>query len=332
MTSSNPLVTFALFSYNQEKYIREAVESALAQTYSPLEIIISDDCSSDETFKIIEEVSAAYKGPHNIITNRNAINLGLGAHVRKCMEMAVGDWLVMAAGDDISTPERTSLLMKAAVETPNLGAISSNYDLIDDNNQPLQKTYLTSSDPHIRSSDLDLYLLGSPKRLPSPLSGCVAAWHRSVFSVNNYLPDNCWCEDFFLSIRCLSLGFDLLRISPSLVKYRSHESNISGFRRENKAEYATKLETLLERTRATCDLICNDLKNLKTSGITGIGDEITIRLIFTIQMLKKQSMLTSKIKRKEPVTFRQLWSFRNYYDKWSLVKTLVKVSLNKIRG
>ena len=45
--SDRPLVTFALFAYNQEKYIREAVEGAFAQTYAPLEIILSDDCSTD---------------------------------------------------------------------------------------------------------------------------------------------------------------------------------------------------------------------------------------------------------------------------------------------
>ena len=48
-----PLVTFALFTYNQERYVREAVEGVLAQTYEPLEIIISDDCSTDMTFSII---------------------------------------------------------------------------------------------------------------------------------------------------------------------------------------------------------------------------------------------------------------------------------------
>ncbi len=52
------LVTFALFSYNQERFIREALRGALAQTYSPLQIVISDDCSQDRTFKIIQEQAA----------------------------------------------------------------------------------------------------------------------------------------------------------------------------------------------------------------------------------------------------------------------------------
>ena len=55
-----PLVTFALFAYNQEKYIREAVEGAFSQTYEPLEIILSDDCSSGGTFEIMQEIAAEY--------------------------------------------------------------------------------------------------------------------------------------------------------------------------------------------------------------------------------------------------------------------------------
>ena len=49
-------VTFVLFAYNQEKYIREAVEGALSQTYGAMEIILSDDRSTDRTFEIMEEV------------------------------------------------------------------------------------------------------------------------------------------------------------------------------------------------------------------------------------------------------------------------------------
>ena len=70
-TPERPLVTFALFSYNQEQFIRQAVESAFAQTYSPLEIILSDDFSSDGTFEIMQEMVAAYSGPHRVVLNQN---------------------------------------------------------------------------------------------------------------------------------------------------------------------------------------------------------------------------------------------------------------------
>jgi len=109
-TPDRPLVTFAVFAYNQEKYIREAVEGAFAQTYSPLEIILSDDCSSDRTFEIMDEMAMRYCGPHLVKVRRGQTNLGTLGHVLTVSRQSRGKLIVVAAGDDISIPGRTSLL------------------------------------------------------------------------------------------------------------------------------------------------------------------------------------------------------------------------------
>ena len=62
------VVTFALFAYNQDEYILEAAEGAFAQTYEPLEMILSDDCSSDGTLEVLQEMAATYDHPaHRIL-------------------------------------------------------------------------------------------------------------------------------------------------------------------------------------------------------------------------------------------------------------------------
>lgn len=99
-------VSFILLAYNQERFIREAVEGAFAQTYSPLEIILSDDCSSDLTFAVMQEMAAAYKGPHAIRLNRNETNLGLIEHFNRAYRLSSGALIVGAAGDDVSLPQR----------------------------------------------------------------------------------------------------------------------------------------------------------------------------------------------------------------------------------
>ena len=86
-----PLISFALFTYNQEQFVREAVAAAFAQTYSPLEIILSDDSSKDSTFNIISEMVESYRGPHRVIVNRNPTNIGIGAHVNKVMGLMSAD-------------------------------------------------------------------------------------------------------------------------------------------------------------------------------------------------------------------------------------------------
>ena len=67
----SPLVSICIPSYNGEKWIREAIDSALAQTYKPLEIVIVDDASTDNTLEIIQ----SYRDPR-IRIEVNKKNLG----------------------------------------------------------------------------------------------------------------------------------------------------------------------------------------------------------------------------------------------------------------
>lgn len=110
---TRPLVTFALLTYNQEGLVHSAIQAALAQTYSPLQIIISDDASRDATYEVIEREVAGYDGPHSIVLNRNPHNLGISSHINKVMELAQGELIVAAAGDDISLNDRVEKLVTA---------------------------------------------------------------------------------------------------------------------------------------------------------------------------------------------------------------------------
>jgi glycosyltransferase involved in cell wall biosynthesis len=107
-----PRVTLFITSYNQEDYIRAAIEGAFAQTYSPLEIVMSDDASADRTFAIMEEMAAAYDGPHTLKLNRNQRNLGIMPHVEKVMALASGELIVENAGDDVSVPHRVARMVE----------------------------------------------------------------------------------------------------------------------------------------------------------------------------------------------------------------------------
>lgn len=74
---SNPLVSYVLTAYNVEEFIEESVKCAFSQTYENLEIILSDDCSTDNTFNIMKKMADEYDGPHKIVLNRNEKNLGI---------------------------------------------------------------------------------------------------------------------------------------------------------------------------------------------------------------------------------------------------------------
>lgn len=111
-----PLVSYTICTYNQELYIRGAIASAFAQEYPLLEIIISDDCSTDNTYSIACEMVKNYSGPHAIILNQNEKNLGLIAHVNKIFSMAKGELIIGNAGDDIAFPYRTAVMVEQYIQ------------------------------------------------------------------------------------------------------------------------------------------------------------------------------------------------------------------------
>ena len=111
----NPLVSFCLKSYNGRRYLREALAGAFAQTYRPLEIVISDDASTDGSWEEISGFCASHAVPDGvkIVLNRNPKNLGNLGNWEKLCELASGELLVKADGDDVSLPERTERIVAA---------------------------------------------------------------------------------------------------------------------------------------------------------------------------------------------------------------------------
>lgn len=113
MTDFAPAVSIILFAYNQAAFAREAAQSCLNQDCEPIEIILSDDSSSDDTFAILQDVAARYRGPHRVRAQRTPRNLGIGGHVNMLIQASSGALIVPAAGDDFSEPDRIATLLTA---------------------------------------------------------------------------------------------------------------------------------------------------------------------------------------------------------------------------
>ena len=223
-----PLISFALGCYNQEAFVREAVQGALSQTYAPLEIIILDDCSSDRTFDIVRQTVEAYKGPHSVRLNRNDRNLGIGGNVNRMMELCRGELVVVAAGDDISLPMRTEVTFQAWEQFGRQPtSVCSSYITIaaDGTEQGIGGL---RGDPN-DSSPLQLLkggLSGFLSTRQPVVCGCSHAWTRELFSYFGPLHSD--LEDLVLSFRSLAIG-QMLYVQQPLVKYRRHGGNVSFF-------------------------------------------------------------------------------------------------------
>ena len=223
--TEKPLVTFALFAYNQEQYIREALDGAFSQTYSPLEIILSDDCSPDGTFEIMQEMVAAYEGSHEVILNQTERNLGIAGHVNAVMDMAKGELIVLAAGDDISLPERTEKLVSKWLANGRPSGICSEMYYIDQDGKSLVRPpILAEHKEEVSAIPDEKYALLYVTRPHFALSGCSAAWTKHCWESFGHLDSAGAVEDLVLTFRsALQNGIHIS--GQKLVKYRQHDSN-----------------------------------------------------------------------------------------------------------
>ncbi|MDO5450065.1 MAG: glycosyltransferase family A protein [Akkermansia sp.] len=114
-----PKISYVLLSHNREKYIRAALESAFAQDYEgELEYIISDDCSTDRTFEIIQECVASYKGGRRVVVTQPACNCRTAANFNHALSFVQSDWVVRADDDDLSAVDRCTVIAKAILQVP----------------------------------------------------------------------------------------------------------------------------------------------------------------------------------------------------------------------
>lgn len=214
-----PLATLALFSCNQVRFVGDAVAGALAQSYQPLQIVISDDGSSDGTFERIQQLTAGYGGPHRVVLNRNAVTLGLGAHVNHVMELCEGEFVVAAAGDDISDRDRVASIVDAfAAAGDATYSVWSAARYIDEAGRHVSQSFIRPRE----------FTDASIVRNVTPVLGATHAWRRQVFDLFGPLLPGVMFEDNAVSFRSYLLG-PIAFINRELVSYRTHAANITNF-------------------------------------------------------------------------------------------------------
>lgn len=219
LKARTPSITFALLSFNQEKYIREAVTSALSQTYTPMEIILSDDASTDRSYSIINDILKRYRGANKVVARRNSKNLGLEGHLNTVWSIAAGQWIIVAAGDDISAPNRVAEIVAAIKMYPEARLFHSKVITIglDCSGEAFRKILkeTASINPCYVLNDIRDRTNG----IAMPVHGATAAYHKDLIELFSPLPKNAVYEDAVLMFRAEMIGKSCF-INAPLVGYR----------------------------------------------------------------------------------------------------------------
>jgi glycosyltransferase involved in cell wall biosynthesis len=245
-----PLVTFVLFSYNQERFIQQAVIAALNQTYERLQIIISDDASVDNTFQIIKNEVNKYSGNHNVIVFQNELNIGIGSHINKISQIADGELIIVAAGDDISLPQRTQKIVDNWIDgNKEKSSICSACTIIDENDTIIGSMQGFPFDGSIEEGMLKIF---------SGLHGATHAWRKDVFQIFGGMHPETICEDRVIPLRSAFLG-GFGYVPDSLVKYRIHGDNVSHHYKISRDKVIDRTINIYRRNKNIYEIYCRDL-------------------------------------------------------------------------
>lgn len=260
MTPS-PRITLVLFAFNQAACVGDAVKACFAQEGEPLEIVLSDDASTDGTFAELQRLAAGYVGPHHVKVRRNAVNLGVGAHYNAAVADCCGELIVTAAGDDISLPHRVRTL--AAV----WDASGQRADVL--------ASYLIDMDADGRDLGVlrvdDLATWRSPDdwvRKRPYVVGASHAFTRRLFERFGPIRADLPYEDQVMALRASCMGAGIT-IDEPLLRYRRGGLSAASAVRMDSAGYCQALAIKHTRQRALALQIHQDLTAAGRSDLWG---------------------------------------------------------------
>ncbi|WP_020613944.1 glycosyltransferase family 2 protein [Sediminispirochaeta bajacaliforniensis] len=221
MKDDNKLISVMIPTYNQEHFIAQAVDGILRQDYENIEVIISDDCSTDGTF---EKIKSFLDDPR-ISYYRNEVNIGRVENYRKTLyERTHGDWVINVDGDDILTERHYfSHAMKIAQENKNISIIYADKGVISTDQAPSYKSTLSETDFRILLGE-EIFLSYWKKHYQ--LNHLTALYDRELaLSIDFYCSDII-SSDLESLLRLLP-GHNVVYIPKIVGMWRSHGDNAS---------------------------------------------------------------------------------------------------------
>lgn len=111
-----PLVSVFMPVYNQEDLISNSIESVINQSFEDWELIIGDDCSSDNTFAVAERYQQKF--PDKIKLFRNDVNLGITGNCNEVLRFCTGKYVAFTAGDDLFLPGKLKMQVELMESNP----------------------------------------------------------------------------------------------------------------------------------------------------------------------------------------------------------------------
>lgn len=221
--SLQPKVSIVMPVYNRRKYLPEAIESILSQSFKDFEFLIINDGSTDGTIEILSR----YRDPRIRIID-NEVNIGLTRSLNKGLKVSRGKYIARQDADDISDASRIEKQVRAFEEDHSLGLVGSFFKIIDERDRPLRTVIVPMKDIDIRGAILDHNLF---------CHGSTMFRKEAVQRVGGYREFFKYAQDYDLWLR-ISEHYRVGNIGEVLYGWRKDKDSISDRKRIEQCQYA----------------------------------------------------------------------------------------------
>ncbi len=240
MTINKGLISVVMSNYNTpEKYLREAIESVLNQTYKKFEFIIIDDCSTDNSLEIIK----SYKDDR-IIVLENEKNLGITKSLNRGLEIAKGEYIARMDADDICFRNRFEKQVEYLKNNPQVVVCGTSVELIGDWQERHSNKFICREIP-----EQDLFkvclLFGNYPNIVHP----TAMFNNKIIKENKIKYDERYpvAQDYKMWVTCCNYG-EFANLKETLLYYRVHKGAVSSAKTDK--QYACALMNMKEQLEA----------------------------------------------------------------------------------
>lgn len=213
---TTPLVSILIANHNNSMYIGEALDSALAQSYPNIEVIVVDDASTDNSLNVINNYNSLH--PNGFITlYKNYASHGCGRVKRKCVDIARGEYFAFLDPDDTIAPDAIEKLLGVHEKAKCYSIVYSTHFLCDENLKVKGVAYWPGEIPKGQSN------LTSKKGHVSALALCKKSCYDQTAGIN---PEYIVAEDQDLYYKMEEVA-PVFFINEPLYFYRKHDHNMS---------------------------------------------------------------------------------------------------------
>lgn len=216
-----PKISIALCTYNGERFLREQLESFLLQTRKPNELVIGDDCSTDNTVAIIDEFAAGAGFPVRVeVSDRN---LGSTKNFEKTIQRCSGDLIFLADQDDVWLPKKIERIAAEFLRSERVGLVFTDAELVDDSMKPLNDRLWNYSFPPDRRARAETTAFYKTLLEGNVVTGATAAFRSEYVRHFVPVPDNFrnLIHDAWIAL-VISVNAEIAFINEPLVRYRQH--------------------------------------------------------------------------------------------------------------